>query len=251
MRQTWGRSGDPAAVLLPGVGSTADFVTRAFGPPLAAAGYALVTADPVPGPDMVGRALAGLDEAARRYEVRLAGGVSLGAQLVVRWAAASPAAAGLAGLLLALPAWSGPPGAVAAACTAAAAEVEAHGLDAALRRTGPGGARWVLDELAAAWPRYGQDLAVTLRAAAACPGPTRAELARIGMPVGLAAFVDDPLHPVAVAEQWLDSLPRAALERLHLADPGPDRAVLGAATLRAFRRAARRSPPGAEAAGRA
>jgi pimeloyl-ACP methyl ester carboxylesterase len=238
MRRTCGRSRDPVAVLLPGAGSTADFVTRAFGPPLADAGYALVTADPPAGPELAARALAGLDGAVRQYQVRLAGGVSLGAQLAVRWAANSPAAAGLAGLLLALPAWSGPPGAVAAASAAAAAEVEAHGVAEALRRAGPGGTRWVLDELAAAWPRYGPDLAVALRAAAGCPGPTRAELARIGVPVGLAAFVDDPLHPIGVAEQWRSVLRRAALERLRLADPGPDRTALGAATLRALHRAA-------------
>jgi hypothetical protein len=244
MRRTSGRSDDPAAVLLPGAGSTADFVTRAFGPALAAAGYALVTADPVPGPNVVERALAGLDEAARSYEVRLAGGVSLGAQLAVRWAAGSPAAAALDGLLLALPAWSGRPGAVAAASAAAAAEVAAHGVAGALRRAGPGGVRWVLDELAAAWPRYGSDLPATLRTAAGCPGPTPAELASIGVPVGLAAFVDDPLHPLAVAEQWLALLPHAALERLHLADPSADRAVLGAAAVRALRRAAGWSGPG-------
>jgi len=255
MRQTWGKAGDPVAVVLPGSGSTADFVTRAFGQPLAAAGYALVTADPVAGSQVVAAALAGLAEAARRYPVRLAGGVSLGAQLAVRWAAGSPAAARLDGLLLALPAWSGPPGPVAAASAAAADEVEAHGVAAALRRARHGGVGWVVDELAAAWPRYGAGLALTLRAAAGSAGPTAADLARIDVPVGLAAFVDDPLHPLAVAEQWAGALRRAAVERLHLADPGPDRTVLGAATLRALRRAAggpletaaapARPPPGA------
>src|SRR6266550_5560507 len=242
MRRTWGRPDDPVAVVLPGSGSTADFVTRAFGPPLAGAGYALVTADPVAGPEAVTAALAGLAEAAARYRVRLAGGVSLGAQLAVRWAAESPAAAGLDGLLLALPAWSGPPGAVAAASSAAAAEVEAVGVAEALRRARRGGVGWVLDELAAAWPRYGADLPATLRAAAGSPGPTAAELGRIAVPVGLAAFVDDPLHPLVVAEQWAGALRQAALERLRLADPGPDRTVLGAATLRALHRAATARP---------
>jgi hypothetical protein len=239
MRQTWGQVGDPVAVVLPGAGSTADFVTRAFGPSLAAAGYALVTADPLAGPQVVSAALAGLAEAVRQYPVRLAGGVSLGAQLAARWAAGSPGAARLDGLLLALPAWSGLPGPVAAASAAAADEVEAYGLAAALRRARRGGVGWVADELAAAWPRYGAELAVTLRAAAGSAGPTAAELARIDVPVGLAAFVDDPLHPLAVAEQWAGALRRAAVERLHLADPQPDRTVLGTATLRALRRAGR------------
>jgi hypothetical protein len=293
VRRTWGRSTDPVAVVLPGAGSTAEFVTRAFGPPLAEAGYALVTADLEAGPDLVPAALAGLDEAVRRYRVRLAGGVSLGAQLAVRWAAGSAAAAGLHGLLLALPAWSGPPGAVAAVSAVAAAEVEAYGVAGALARAGAAGSgtapartagrdtdgrdtagscaagssaagadtagggtagggrggsdaagpteggavRWVLDELAAAWPRYGANLPAALRAAAGSSGPTRTDLARVGVPAGLAAFVDDPLHPLAVAEQWAATLRWAAVERLRLADPGGDRAVLGAATLRALRRA--------------
>ncbi len=241
MQRTWGRPADPVAVVLPGAGSTADFVTRAFGPALAAAGYALVTAEPVAGPELPAAAFAGLDEAIGRYRVRLAGGVSLGAQLAVRWAAGSTAAAGLDGLLLALPAWTGRPGRVAAASAAAAVEVEGYGVDGALRRAavaGPGRARWVLDELAAAWPRYGADLAVALRTAAGCAGPTRAELARVRVPVGLAAFVDDPLHPLAVADQWAAALRSAAVERLRLADPGADRALLGAAALQALRRAA-------------
>jgi pimeloyl-ACP methyl ester carboxylesterase len=248
MRRTWGTAGGPVAVLLPGSGSTADFVTRAFGPPLADVGYALVTADPVAGPDVAGPDVAGPDvvaatlaalaEAAHRFPVRLAGGVSLGAQLAVRWAAGSPAAARLNGLLLALPAWSGPPGEVAAASANAAAEVEAHGVAAALRQARGGGVGWVLDELTAAWPRYGAALPAVLRAAAASAGPTAAELARIVVPVGLAAFVDDPLHPLAVAEEWAAGLRHAAVERLHLADPGPDRTVLGAAALRALHRAA-------------
>src|SRR5207244_3803047 len=86
----------------------------------------LVTWDPEPGPDgtrLVTSTLRALDEAARRHDVRLAGGISLGAALALRWAAAGSAAtAGLDGLVLALPAWSGPPEGVAAASAAAAVE---------------------------------------------------------------------------------------------------------------------------------
>src|SRR5260221_24952 len=64
------------AVVLPGSGSTADFVTRAFGPPLAAAGYALVAVDPPTGPDAVAEAFRALDAASRRDRPELARGLS-------------------------------------------------------------------------------------------------------------------------------------------------------------------------------
>ena len=67
--------------MLPGSGSTADFVTRAFGPALDAAGFTLAVADPQPGPGLVAAAFAALDRAAARYDVRLVGGVSLGAHV--------------------------------------------------------------------------------------------------------------------------------------------------------------------------
>jgi hypothetical protein len=233
----------PVAVVLPGAGSTGDFVARAFERPLAEAGYALVTWEPEAGRPLVSATLTALDDAARRYDVRVAGGVSLGAALAVRWAAAgSPGTAALDGVLLALPAWSGPPGAAAAASAAAAVEVEARGVEAALRRAAPGGVPWVLAELRAAWPRYGDALPAALRAAAAVPGPSREELRRVRVAAGVVAFVDDPLHPLHVAEQWAADLPRAALERLHLADPARDRAVLGAAALRALRLATGSGP---------
>ncbi len=136
---------------------------------------------------------------------------------------------GLAGLLLALPAWTGPPGAVAAATGAAADQVDRLGVAGALAAARAGGVGWVADELAAAWPAYGDLLAPTLRAAARSAGPSAAELAALAVPVGLVAFADDPLHPLAVAEEWAALLPRAALRCLRLADLAADRAPLGTA----------------------
>ncbi len=241
----------PVAVLLAGAGSSADFVRRAFGPALA--DHEVVAAPPVPGAAVVSQAWAALDAAARRYgpRLRLVGGVSLGAHIATRWAAqrlarpagtptrtgsaaarsadrpAGGAGGGLAGVMVAFPAWTGAPGDVAAATGAAAAQVERLGVAGALAAARSGGVEWVADELAAAWPAYGDLLAPTLRAAAASPGPSAAELAALDLPVGLVACGDDPLHPLAVAERWAALLPRAALTRLHLADLAPDRALLG------------------------
>lgn len=215
----------PVAVLLAGAGSSADFVRRAFGPALA--DHELVAVPPSPGPAVVSAAYAALDAAAAAYgsRLRLVGGVSLGAHLAARWAAGRS----LDGLLLALPAWTGAPGAVAAATGAAADQVDRLGTAGALAAAQAGGVGWVAEELAAAWPAYGGLLAPTLRAAAGTPGPSVAELRALEVPAGVVAFADDPLHPLAVAEQWAALLPRAALRRLRLADLATDRSPLGAA----------------------
>jgi pimeloyl-ACP methyl ester carboxylesterase len=239
MRTRGYEPGGAAAVLLPGSGSSADFVRRSFGPALP--GWELITPEPVPGASVVASAGADLDAAVRRYGARLAGGVSLGAHIAARWAAGNAGAgrATVAGLLVALPAWVGAPGPVAAASAAAAAEVERLGPRAAAAQAATAGApAWVAAELAAAWPRYGAELAATLRATAAAPGPTRDELRAIDVPVGLVAFRDDPMHPADAAEEWAALIPRCAVEWLRLDDPAADRSVLGRAAVRAWERAA-------------
>ena len=64
-------------MVLPGAGSSADFVRRAFLRPLREAGYGLVTPEPVPGPDLVPASFRALDAAAAEYgpRLRLVGGV--------------------------------------------------------------------------------------------------------------------------------------------------------------------------------
>jgi pimeloyl-ACP methyl ester carboxylesterase len=233
---------DQVAVVLPGAGSSADFVGRAFRRPLREAGYQLVAPEPAPGPDLVRAAFRSLDAAAAEYgaRLRLVGGVSLGAHTAARWAAA--AGLGLDGVLLALPAWTGAPGAAAAATAASADLVERLGTAGALAAAGTA-VSWVAAELAAAWPAYGDRLAASLRAAAAAPGPTRAELAALPVPAGLVAFPDDPLHPAALAHDWAAAIPRAAVRELPLAAPATDRSVLGAATLAALATAHRAGHP--------
>jgi pimeloyl-ACP methyl ester carboxylesterase len=226
------------AVMLPGSGSSVDFITRAFGTPLQHNGYALHVVPPATGRDAVRASLDALDAAVARYSPALVGGVSLGAHLAARWAAGH-ATQGLRGLLLALPAWTGRPGPAAAASAHAAARVEALGTPGALAEAAAHAESWVAAELAAAWPAYGDALAETLRATAASWGPTPDELRRIGVPAAIAAFADDPLHPLAVAEQWAALLPQATLTTLPLAAPAADRTLLGAATL-----AALPAPPG-------
>jgi pimeloyl-ACP methyl ester carboxylesterase len=222
------------AVLLPGSGSTADFVRRAFGPALAGAGYALVTPDPEPGAGVAAAALDALD----RCPAELVGGVSLGAHLAVRWAAMQPRGR-TEGMLLALPAWTGAPGPIAAASAVAAAGVERHGTAGALRlAAAAGGEPWVIEELSAAWPTYGTELPATLRATSVEPGPTAEELRAVDVPVGLVGFRDDPMHPAPVVEEWAGLLACCAVEWLKLADLAADRSLLGTAALRALRRAA-------------
>jgi hypothetical protein len=261
--QRFGPADAPVAVVLPGSASTAQFVATAFAEPLAAAGYALVTADPPRGPDVVARQFAALDHAVRRWRPVLVGGVELGAHLVARWSAGASASrwvargatgpwaegssrtpAFAAGLLLVMPAWTGSPETVAAASGVSADEVEAVGVAAVIARlrglpeAGPDStSAWVTDELATAWSDYGdEELAATLRATASAAAPTTDELGGIDLPCGVVALTDDALHPVAVAEEWTKALPRAALCSTTLAAVGADRETLGRAAVLAWLR---------------
>jgi pimeloyl-ACP methyl ester carboxylesterase len=238
----YGEAGAPAAVVLPGSGSTAEFVARAFAGPLAAAGHALVTADPprprpdVPDPaDVWGLAL---DALAEREPPALVGGVSLGAHAAARWATGRPGATG--GLLLVMPAWTGPPDAVAAVSGTTADEIDRLGVEALLARlralaTEPAEAAWVVDELHTAWrSRGGAALAAELHGVAASPGPDLGELRRITAPCGVVALALDPLHPEAVADAWAAALPEAGLVTVDHPAVATDRATLGSAALRAL-----------------
>ena len=58
------------------------------------------------------------------------------------------------------------------------------------------------------------------------------------MPVGVAALVDDPVHPLEVAQEWHAALPRSALVTTTLAAFGADPGALGRAAALAWLRAA-------------
>ncbi|HET6499490.1 MAG TPA: alpha/beta hydrolase [Amycolatopsis sp.] len=228
----------PLAVLLPGTGSDEVLVRSAFAGPLAAAGIEVSTPPPPPGARLVAGYLELLDSLTGRPLI--VGGISFGAHLAAEWAVRHPDRC--AGLLLALPAWHGLPGAAPASLAARASAdlVTAYGLESALRRSTDGVAPWLAAELTRAWRRHGEDLAVSLRAAADHPAPTLAELRGLGVPAGIAACVDDPVHPAAVARTWAAALPRAAIRETTLDELGADRASLGRAAILAWQDAARR-----------
>jgi pimeloyl-ACP methyl ester carboxylesterase len=222
------------AVVLPGSGSDEVFIRSVFAGALAGVGVELVAPAPRRGADVVTGYRAALDAAPGPVVV---GGISLGAHVAARWAAAA-APGRVAGLLLALPAWTGPPGAAPAALAArwTASRARSGGVAAAVAAAADAPA-WLAAELGRAWAGYGAGLAPALAAAAAEPAPTAAELAGLDVPVGLAALVDDPVHPLAVAEGWHAALPRSALVTTTLAAFGADPATLGRAAVLAWLRA--------------
>ncbi|WP_370876686.1 alpha/beta hydrolase [Amycolatopsis thermophila] len=227
----------PPAVLLPGTGSDEVFVRSVFAGPLAAFGIRTQTPAAPRGAAVVTGLLAALDAAADGPVI--AGGISLGAHLAAEWAVRNPGRC--AGLLLALPAWCGPPDDAPASLAARASAdlVTEHGLDGALRLATAGVAPWLAAELTRAWRRHGDGLAAGLRVAAAQPAPTLEALAGLEVPVGIAACTDDPVHPSGVAHSWADALPRAVVVETTLDALGADRESLGRATLLAWLRARR------------
>ena len=223
--------------MLPGSGSDEVFIRSVFACALAGVGVELVAPAPRRGPDVVAGYRAAL-EAAGPGPV-LVGGVSLGAHVAARWAAAAPRGR-VAGLLLALPAWTGLPHAAPAAVAArrTAAQARRGGVAAAVAASA-GAPSWLVAELGRAWAGYGAGLAPAFEAAAEEPAPTTAELAGLDVPVGVAALVDDPVHPLEVAQEWHAALPRSALVTTTLAAFGADPGALGRAAALAWLRAAR------------
>ncbi len=229
------------AVLAHGSGSTAEFVRRAFGDALAEAGVRLVAVDDRSG--ALERVAAGLASAVDAFRAAgsgevLVGGVSLGAHAAAVVAAGRP---WLAGVLLALPAWTGPPSKVAALSTAAGHDLERNGVPDTLKRLD--GRGWVAAELAVAWPMYAPgQLARALAATGRSAGPTPAQLAAIEAPTGLFAEPDDPFHPDAVARSWAELVRRSyvVVERVDPVDGARD---LGRQSVRAWLAAERGSAP--------
>ncbi|HEX6342819.1 MAG TPA: alpha/beta hydrolase [Umezawaea sp.] len=217
------------AVLLPGTASDEVFVRTVFEEPLTQLGLRLTA----PASASVEEHLAALD-AAWTGTPLVVGGVSLGAHVAAGWAVRHPERC--AGLLLALPAWSGPAGEAPAALAARASAgvVERDGVDSAL--VGVDG--WLGAELSRAWRGHGPRLAGILRAAAESGAPTPAELGGVAVPAGVAACTDDPIHPLEVARSWASALPRAVLRTTTLGALGADRACLGRAAVLALLAAA-------------
>jgi pimeloyl-ACP methyl ester carboxylesterase len=221
--------------VLPGSGSDDVFVRSAFGGPLRELGIRLHAPRPRRGTDVVAGYRADLDAAWDRADgPLLVGGVSLGAQVAARWAAAR--GGGVAGLLLALPAWGGAPEGAPAALAArlTADRVRRDGLGPTLDAVRADTPPWLAAELARAWTGFGPGLADALDAAAAEPGPADAELAALDVPAGVVGVSGDAVHPLAEARRWCALLPQAVLVTSTLAAFGADPTVLGRGALRGW-----------------
>lgn len=235
------RASARTAILLPGSGSDEVLVTTAFARPLGALGLRLVAPRPNSGASVVAGYLDAFDTGIESDARVVVGGVSLGAQVAVRWAAdrAVRGLPGPAGLLLALPAWTGDPGdapaAVAARATCAA--LRRDGLAAVVAETRANTPVWLGTELDRAWTRHGDGLADSFEITARTPGPTPSQLAGLRLPVGLVGLLDDPVHPIEVARRWRALLPGAALVTTTLTAMGRDPETLGRAAALAWLRA--------------
>ncbi|MEU7766074.1 alpha/beta hydrolase [Nocardia sp. NPDC049190] len=220
-------SAQPTSVVaLPGSGSDADFATRAFGPASAAHGLDLVAVEPDPRA-VVASYRAALAAAARSGPV-LAAGISLGAAVALEWAAEHPDR--VVGVVAALPAWTGSdtvgcPAALSA--TATAEQLRADGLAAVTERMRADSPRWLAEALAQSWRAQWPHLPEALEEAADYKWPDAQRLVTFPRPIAVIAAVDDPVHPVAVAEEWAALAPHAQLYRITLDELGADPAILG------------------------
>ncbi len=218
-----------SAVLVHGAASTPDAARRLLGPGLAGSGLVAVDAR-----GSIDDVVAVIDEAVvaetrRGALVTAVAGLSFGAHAAARWAI-DRAGSGPE-LVLAMPAWTGEPDAVAGLTAASADEIERDGTAGILARlVAANGDDWVVDELVLSWTDADPHrLAHSLRAAAASPAPTLEELAQITARTVVVALADDPLHPAAVAEAWADAIPRARLVVVPRDAPNQERGALGVA----------------------
>jgi len=220
------------AVLLPGTGSDDDYVRRAFSGALNEAGAVLVTPPPQP-ERLIDGYLCALDDAARAGPVCV-GGISIGAAVATAWALAHPGRT--VAVLAALPAWAGAPGSAPAALAArySAARLRSDGLAATTTQMRSSSPSWLGDELARSWRAQWPQLPDAMEEAAGYVAPGRADLARLTAPLAAVAAVDDPIHPLQVAVEWVTAAPRAALRTVTLEQFGADTAELGAACLAAL-----------------
>lgn len=223
-------------VLMAGTGSDDDYLRRAFGPAVADAGGELIALAPTA--RLIDDYRAALDAATERAGPIVTGGVSIGAVVGLRWALdRGPQAC--AGVLAALPPWSGPVGDSLAALSArlTAQAIDDDGLAATIAAMSATSPPWLAAELSRSWQALAdRDLAGQLRTAAATVAPAPDEIATLAVPLAIAGAPDDPLHPIAVAQAWAAAAPRAALTRVPLSGWGPRPRLLGDACLTSWRR---------------
>ena len=215
---------------IPGTGSDADFMHRAFGPAAAECGLALVALDP--SDDLVDGHLRRLDEIAATSGPPVVGGVSIGAAIALTWALGHDSA----GVWAALPAWSGDPADAPAAwsATATAAALAVDGLEPTIAAMSASSPPWLAAELSRSWRALHPALGGQLAQAARFRGPTVTEIATLTAPLAVTAAVDDPVHPVAVGRSWAAAAPRSVVTELTLDDWGNDPSALGLACARGW-----------------
>jgi pimeloyl-ACP methyl ester carboxylesterase len=219
-------------VLLPGTGSDDDYVYRAFSAALHAIG-AVVAASVPQSSGLIGGYVADMDNAAREAPIAV-GGVSIGAAVAAAWALLHPGHA--VAVLAALPAWTGSPESAPAALAArhSALALRRDGLVAATAQMRSSSPEWLADELTRSWVGQWPALPDAMEEAAGYVAPTCRELEVLSVPMGVVAAIDDPVHPLEVAVEWVAAAPRAALRTVTLEEMGADPAVLGTACLAAL-----------------
>ncbi len=245
----------PVAVVLHGVGSTADFALRCLAGPLTDLGYDVVAPDlrghagstalPDPADHSLDHHVADLAVLADRLDIRLVAGISLGSEIALRWLAGR---SDLDGAALCLPGIAGPSSGPAAANRAAADQLAALGVPAVLDAMGdaPHALRWVVEEVRASWPQHEPaSLVAALRAVAGYDVIDDATARGVSTPVGLVGVTDDAGHPPGTTSALAAVLPRSATAWLQLADLASDRAALGRAAVGAMQdaQAVRRPDP--------
>jgi len=224
--------GGVCTVLLPGAGSDDDYVYRVFSAALHDAGATVAAAAPRPA-GLIAGYLTDLDNAAAEGPIAV-GGVSIGAAVAVTWALGHPGRA--VAVLAALPAWTGSPEGAPAAAAAreSALALRRDGLVAATAHMRASSPRWLADELTRSWVGQWPALPDAMEEAAHYAAPTCQALEGLAVSMGVAAAVDDPMHPVEVAVEWVTAAPRAALRTVTLDEIGADPTVLGAACVSAL-----------------
>jgi pimeloyl-ACP methyl ester carboxylesterase len=219
-------------VLLPGTGSDDDYVYRAFSGALHDVGAVVMAHRPQP-ERLIDGYLEAFDNAAREDPI-VVGGVSIGAAVAVAWALAHPGHA--VAVLAALPPWTGAPDTAVAALAArqSAHALRRDGLVAATIQMRTSSPRWLADEITRSWVGQWPALPDAMEEASRYVAPTSVELEQLSAPIGVVAALDDPVHPLDIAMEWVTAAPRAALHTVTLAELGADPAVLGAACLAAL-----------------
>jgi hypothetical protein len=115
-----------------------------------------------------------------------------------------------------------------------ASQLRRDGLEATTTQMRASSPLWLADELARSWRNQWPQLPDAMEEAAAYIAPRRTELQRLTAPLGVAAAVDDPIHPLQVGVDWVSAAPHAALRTVTLDQIGADAAALGAACLAAL-----------------